>query len=143
MGGDPYWLVSGVPLKKKNPIINICPKATKVINCHQPLEFKSCRRLWVTKKTCANERKKSKRQTIINKSITKAVNRLSVFFIIGSKILIAPIIEKPIHQNKINLHVYSRRLDLPVVLNQPLNSKLYNLLNLKLLTTKFTFTHQT
>ncbi len=43
---------------------------------------------------------------------------------------------------KKSLDIYSKRFDLVDTLNQPLNSKLYNLQNL-LFITKFTFTHQT
>jgi len=48
-------LIPCVPLKKIKPIINNCPKGMKVTNCHQPLEFKSCSRRWVTKNTWITE----------------------------------------------------------------------------------------
>ena len=136
-GGGPYLFGPSVPLKNINPIMSIWPKGIKVISCHHPLVFKSCRRRWVTKNTWSSVRANT--INIINAItlITIMLNGVCVKLLsIFSKVMNI----KPITQNNIKRAIYSCLLDLPIVLNQPLNNKLYIFL---LLTTKFFFAHQT
>ena len=127
----------GVPLKKIKAIISNCPKGIKVISCHQPLAFKSCKRRWVTKNIWAIDR--INKTTITNKNIT--YNKRKNFSSSTDLNIDSTILLKLININIVkNLNIYSWRLDLPFILNQPLNNKLYNLL---LVTTKLLFSHNT